>query len=291
MAKKNKPNNWRTISNSINTIQRQLDGIHKDTFFSSNDNKISLDNISDDILGSIDNIIANNSDVQGVPGLSRLYARASKKDNSIGKIDDDVFDIFNDKKLVGDAMDVYAKTRSIKLLDDQIDMVCKYMPKLEQALTIKKDNVLSADSFTKDFINMVSSVNKTDETFSSRVEDIKDKYIIQNLFDIMDYRASKYGESFLYCVPYKKALQDLLRRKNGRINLQKPIFRHESLNEVTVDNVLLESVKNQKVFNRQTKIVWECANCGHLHIGETAPQLCPVCKHPQSYFFEKNENY
>ena len=54
---------------------------------------------------------------------------------------------------------------------------------------------------------------------------------------------------------------------------------------------LLESVKNQKVFNRQTKIVWECANCGHLHIGETAPQLCPVCKHPQSYFFEKNENY
>ncbi len=54
---------------------------------------------------------------------------------------------------------------------------------------------------------------------------------------------------------------------------------------------LLESVKNQKVFNRQTKIVWECANCGHLHIGETAPELCPVCKHPQSYFFEKNENY
>ena len=54
---------------------------------------------------------------------------------------------------------------------------------------------------------------------------------------------------------------------------------------------LLESVKNQKVFNRQTKIVWECANCGHLHIGETAPKLCPVCKHPQSYFFEKNENY
>ena len=244
MAKKDKPNNWRKISAGLNNIQSQLDGVYKDTFFSSNDNKISLDNISDDILGSIDNIIANNSDVQGIPGLSRLYARAASKNKEIGKISDDIFDIFNDEKLVGDAMDIYSKTRSIKVIDDQIDMVCKYMPKLEQALTIKKDNVLSADSFTKDFISMVSSVNKTDETFSSRTQDIKNKYNIQNLFDIMDYRASKYGECFLYCVPAKKAIQDLLRRKNNKINLQKPIFRHESLNEVIIDESVINSVAN-----------------------------------------------
>lgn len=243
MAKKDKPNNWRKISASINNIQNQLDGIHKDTFFSYN-NKTSLDNIADDILGSIDNIIANNSDVQGIPGLSRLYSRAATKNNEIGKIDSDVFEIFNDKKLVGDAMDVYSKTRSIKAMDEQIDMVCKYMPKLEQAITIKKDNVLSADSFTKDFINMISSVNKTDETFSSRVDEIKTKYNIQNTFDILDYRASKYGEAFLYCVPYKKAIQELLKRKNGKINLQKPILTYNSISEVAINESVLSSIKD-----------------------------------------------
>ena len=54
---------------------------------------------------------------------------------------------------------------------------------------------------------------------------------------------------------------------------------------------LLESVKQDKVFVRDKKIVWECANCGHHHEAENAPELCPVCKHPQAYFFEKVVNY
>ena len=36
---------------------------------------------------------------------------------------------------------------------------------------------------------------------------------------------------------------------------------------------------------------WECANCGHIVIGEKAPEICPVCAHPQSYFMIKPENY
>ena len=54
---------------------------------------------------------------------------------------------------------------------------------------------------------------------------------------------------------------------------------------------LLEAVKNGKVFERETFISWECANCGHIHYGEKSPELCPVCKHPKSFFFEKAENY
>ena len=54
---------------------------------------------------------------------------------------------------------------------------------------------------------------------------------------------------------------------------------------------LLEAVKNNTVFTRETSISWECANCGHIHYGEKAPELCPVCKHPKSFFFEKSENY
>jgi rubrerythrin len=54
----------------------------------------------------------------------------------------------------------------------------------------------------------------------------------------------------------------------------------------------LEDVKLNKVFKRNTEIVWQCQNCGHLHKGKTAPLVCPVCSHPQSYFQENpKKNY
>ena len=54
---------------------------------------------------------------------------------------------------------------------------------------------------------------------------------------------------------------------------------------------LLENVKNNAVFSKSDKVVWECANCGHVFEGENAPELCPVCKHPKAYFFMKAKNY
>jgi len=54
---------------------------------------------------------------------------------------------------------------------------------------------------------------------------------------------------------------------------------------------LLANIEEGKVFARNGVYVWKCANCGHIHIGETAPKLCPVCAHPQAYFEIKAENY
>ena len=54
---------------------------------------------------------------------------------------------------------------------------------------------------------------------------------------------------------------------------------------------LLKNVQEGKVFEKCGVIVWKCANCGHIHVGEKAPAVCPVCAHPQSYFEEKAENY
>lgn len=54
---------------------------------------------------------------------------------------------------------------------------------------------------------------------------------------------------------------------------------------------LLENVENGLVFSRDGDTVWVCTNCGHIHIGKTAPQVCPVCAHPQAYFEIKAENY
>lgn len=53
----------------------------------------------------------------------------------------------------------------------------------------------------------------------------------------------------------------------------------------------LKAVKEGTVFEKPEKVVWECGNCGHVFEGEKAPQICPVCKHPQAYFFMKAQNY
>ncbi len=45
------------------------------------------------------------------------------------------------------------------------------------------------------------------------------------------------------------------------------------------------------MFQREGVKVWKCLNCGHIHVGETAPKVCPVCNHPQSYFEELAINY
>ena len=54
---------------------------------------------------------------------------------------------------------------------------------------------------------------------------------------------------------------------------------------------LLANIENGEVFVKSEPNTWECGNCGHVHVGEGAPELCPVCKHPQSYFFVKAKNY
>ena len=54
---------------------------------------------------------------------------------------------------------------------------------------------------------------------------------------------------------------------------------------------LLENVKEKKVFSRDGDMIWVCRNCGHVVIGKSAPEVCPVCNHPQAYFELKASNY
>lgn len=54
---------------------------------------------------------------------------------------------------------------------------------------------------------------------------------------------------------------------------------------------LLKNVETSQVFEKSTVKVWECRNCGHIVVGTKAPDVCPVCNHPQSYFEISEENY
>lgn len=54
---------------------------------------------------------------------------------------------------------------------------------------------------------------------------------------------------------------------------------------------LLENIEGGLVFSRDGDMMWICSNCGHVHIGKAAPEICPVCAHPKAYFMMKAENY
>ena len=54
---------------------------------------------------------------------------------------------------------------------------------------------------------------------------------------------------------------------------------------------LLANIEGGLVFSRDGDMIWECSNCGHIHIGKEAPEVCPVCAHPRDYFQLKAKNY
>lgn len=54
---------------------------------------------------------------------------------------------------------------------------------------------------------------------------------------------------------------------------------------------LLANIEGNAVFIKGEKVIWQCANCGHIHIGEKAPEVCPVCDHPKAFFQVLATNY
>ena len=54
---------------------------------------------------------------------------------------------------------------------------------------------------------------------------------------------------------------------------------------------LLKNIEDKVVFSREGDCIWQCSNCGHIVVGKQAPEECPVCNHPQSYFQLLAENY
>jgi len=54
---------------------------------------------------------------------------------------------------------------------------------------------------------------------------------------------------------------------------------------------LLKNIEDKVVFSRDGDCIWQCLNCGHIHIGKEAPEVCPVCAHPKAYFALVADNY
>ena len=99
------------------------------------------------------------------------------------------------------------------------------------------------------------------------------------------------GENYEYTDMYVKFAEDA--REEG-FNEIAELF--EKVGEIEKHHEeryrkLIENIENGMVFKGDGVTVWKCRNCGYIHIGDSAPEVCPVCNHPQSYFEIQAENY
>lgn len=215
MAKDNKQQLSKKLNSLVSNVQSSINNLYTSTYYNTPSNVKDLDDIRNGINASIDKIINNNVNNAGVPNISRLYSRVTsvQKDK---KIINDINDVFSDTGLMDNVLGAYLENKYLKDLDNEIDTICKYFPKLTEALDTRKDNVLSADHFSKDFINVINKSNvKKDISFNDRIDYLKEEYDLLNLFEDSYEKAAKYGEQFLYIVPYKKAFDKLLNQKGS----------------------------------------------------------------------------
>lgn len=249
--KQDKDTAWNKILDSISSFYRK-------TYYAPDDADTELMNMSNKINSSMNKIIDNINYTTGLTSLSSLYAKALDTKNAGGSVDafEDLFgEISND----GGLYNAFFNNRSLRLFDAEIDMICKYMPMLEDALGVLCDNVVSSDHFSKDFIfisdSKVSDV--TEEEFQDRIKILKDKYdLLQRTQEII-YDTSKYGERFIYVVPYEKAIRKLAMNRD-RDNFVSESFTINS--STTVNGATRQTNINDKSGDVEVEIVFESAN-------------------------------
>lgn len=228
------------------TVQTNLDSLYSKTYFTSPSTKGDLDTTKNDITKTIDNIIANNIQLVGSSSIASLYNRLennSPRDTlNRNKLDE----LFTDRNLMDGLMNSYIENKFLRDYDEEIDTVLKYCPKLLEALEVRKDNVLSADHFTKDFINVSEDMKLSDDTtFMAKCNEIKEKYDLNAKFEKWYDLTAKYGEVFIYNVPYRKAISRLLAMKNSTL---KPIsVNGESTEYIQESTITINPLKDKNL--------------------------------------------
>lgn len=216
-VKDNKPAAWfKRVNKTLDDLGSSMDSIYQSTYASRSDNKNNMDFVVSSIGDTIDKII-NTDDSPKISDISNLYVRLQKKRGvPNGEIINNAMELFSDNGLINTLSMNQEINRYIQAEDYQYDTICKYMPAIETALEIKQDNVLSSDNFSKNFIKVEStSLSKEKQKiFDDNVETINRKYKFQDICEEMYQRAAKYGECFLYIVPYNIAMERLLKRRS-----------------------------------------------------------------------------
>ena len=210
----------------LSSIRKGLANLYGRTYYTPPDGDSELTHLTDRINDSMGKIINDINYSTGLSSISTLYAKAIDYQND-PKVVDGFDNLFKDMANDGSVYNVFFNNRSLRLFDAEIDMICKYMPMLEDALGVLCDNVISSDHFSKDFIFISDenvSVENNKELFYNNIKVLKDKYDLLIKFQDIIYNTSKYGERFYYIVPYERAIKKLLDNPDNKF-----VTSHEAM--------------------------------------------------------------
>lgn len=215
-------------------VQTNIDKLYQSIYYTQPSNKHDLDTIKSKLDASIDGIVSSNKAQTGQGNLSALYNRAMRQQANnpeaikMRDMNKDLESLLNDTNILDTGVLGFMNdTTTVADYDAKIDTIVKYMPKLKEALDTRKDNVLSADHFSKDFINVTNTtVAGVQASVQEHIKEIKERYNFIDIAGEIYDNASKYGEQFVYIVPAKKAIAKLLANKN-KPNIRGDIDIHE----------------------------------------------------------------
>ena len=158
-------------------VQSNIDRLYQTTYYTTPNNRKDLNNIKSKIDASIDSIISNSVSTIGTPNISKMYSRIYERNKLEDSSARELEDLLTDKGLVDTTLMAFNNNSKLTDMDNKIDTILKYMPKLQEALDVRKDNVLSADHFSKDFINITNTAEVYKSgMFNKRLKEIKEKY-------------------------------------------------------------------------------------------------------------------
>lgn len=220
MAKKDNKSissmNMKTVNQQLDFIDKGMSDVYKSTYSADNKNKNDLETIAGNINDTIAdiNILGNTNDI--VSNVSKLLTNRKMitgiEDKSFG---DNIKHIIGEDSVSSNIINTFMEDKFIKDHDAQIDLLCKYMSKLEDVVQTKVDNILSADHFTKEFLNVENISDRSKiEIVTAELTKLKDIYNLNIKLDEWLHDIIKYGEKFIYIVPYKAAMTRLLNIKN-----------------------------------------------------------------------------
>lgn len=272
MAKDENKLNVSSINKTALNIQDGMEKLYRQTYFAPRNNKKSLEQIKSSIDSSIDNLISNNMEKTGQSSLSTLYKRIEDKNlQAHSSAIKELEDIFNDPTLTEMLMTTWSSNRYIKEYDNDLDILCKYMPQLRTALDIKKDSVISTDHFGEDFLNAVSDKKDNLNEFVSRMKLLKQKYDLLNKVEKWYDDAQLYGEEFVYVVPYKQALNKLI-NSDARF---RNITESSDLNSSSLFSVLYESVNDKALAEELIKDTKKDVNIPNITVEINKSNVLP----------------
>lgn len=116
--------------------------------------------------------------------------------------------------------------------------------------------------------------------------------LLNGIGDTMEnLKAAASGENYEWTSMYKEFAKEA---KEEGFNKIAVLF--EKVAEIEKEHeerylALLKNLEDGVVFKKDGVVVWKCRNCGHIHVGATAPEICPVCDHPKAYFEVLSKNY